>query len=293
MTNRGGYLLMKSFEGWYFKQQSNQDMIAFIPAIHTDINGRRSGSVQVVTPEQSYYIELPDYAVSIDRRNFVIRAGDSTFSAGGIEVSIRNNELTVNGRLSFGAIKPPCGDIMGPYKFLPMMECRHSVFSLTHTVGGSLMVNGRLLGFSEGTGYLEGDKGRSFPKRYIWTQYSWNDKGPCALMLSAAEVKPLGREFVGIIGFVYYMGREYRIATYRGARIAEIGGGTVAVRQGDFKLSAQCLDHGGHALRAPKSGKMNRLIKESLSCGARYIFTEKNNVLFELTTDRASFEYEY
>lgn len=285
--------MTKSFEGWYFKQQSDHHMIAFIPAVHTDKRGRRLGSVQVVTPKSSYFIELPVNTFHIDRKNFIIRAGDSTFSAGGIDVCIRNPGLNVDGRLSYGKIKPPCGDIMGPYSFIPMMECRHSVFSLTHTVSGSLTVNGSVLSFTDGAGYLEGDKGRSFPKRYVWTQCSWAEKGPCALMLSAAEVKPLGREFIGIIGFVYFKGREFRIATYKGARVMEIGGGTVVVRQGDFSLSAQRLDNGGHTLRAPQSGDMKRLIKESLSCKARYVFTEKNNVLFDLTTDYASFEYEF
>lgn len=42
-----------------------------------------------------------------------------------------------------------------------MMECRHSIFSLTHTVSGNLTVNGRVLGFTDGVGYLEGDKGRN------------------------------------------------------------------------------------------------------------------------------------
>lgn len=285
--------MTKSFEGWYFKQQSDRHMIAFIPAVHTDNRGNRSGSVQVVTPENSYFIELPVNTFHIDRKNFIIRAGDSTFSAGGIDVCIRNTGLNVDGRLSYGKIRPPCGDIMGPYRLIPLMECRHSVFSLTHTVSGSLTVNGSVLSFTDGIGYLEGDKGRSFPKRYVWTQCSWAEKGPCALMLSAAEVKPLGREFIGIIGFVYFKGREFRIATYKGARIMEIGGGTVVVRQGDFTLSAQRLDCGGHALRAPQSGEMKRLIKESLSCKARYVFMEKNSVLFDLTTDHASFEYEY
>lgn len=295
--------MLNRFEGWYFKQQSGQNMIAFIPAVHTDRRGNRSGSVQVITPDKSYYIEFPEEAITINRQSLVIRAGESTFSPKGIALNIQSDGISVTGNLQFGKMTPPNGDIMGPYKMVPFMECRHSVFSLTHTVLGSLTVNGRLLDFSDGVGYMEGDRGSSFPKRYVWTQCNWFDEKlsdinrpgieACSLMLSAAEVKPLGRAFMGIIGFVYYKGREIRIATYHGAKVLSIGSGAVTVQQGDYTLTAQLLDSSDQSLRAPTSGEMVRLIKESLSCRARYIFSEKNKILFDFISDNASFEYEY
>lgn len=282
-------------------------MIALIPAFHTS-GDKRSGSVQVITPEKSFFIEIPIEEMSITRRPFAIRAGDSTFSCKGLDLNIQSVTVSVTGRLHFGGLRPPAGDIMGPYKFVPFMECRHSVFSLTHTVKGSLMINGELLNFSDGIGYMEGDRGRSFPKRYVWTQCNWSgddrtdvkrtDAETCSLMLSAAEVNPLGSEFIGIIGFVYFRGREIRIASYCGAKAVSVGSGTITVRQGAYILTAQLLDNINHPLRAqplraPSSGEMVRLIKESLSCRARYTMTESNNVLFDFISDHASFEYEF
>ena len=222
------------FEGWYFKQQTARDMIAVIPAFHTDSAGKRTGSVQVITPENSYYVSLPGESMHIDRQALVLRAGDSEFSLRGMTLNLQGDGLTAVGRLNYRSAVMPRGDIMGPFKFIPFMECRHSVFSLTHQVTGSLTVNGRLYDFSDGVGYMEGDRGRSFPKRYVWAQCSWSDGGPCALMLSAADVRPLGREFVGVIGFVYLYGREIRIATYLGAKTVSVGGGKLVVQQGGY-----------------------------------------------------------
>lgn len=291
------------FEGWYFKQQSGdgisgaavscRDTLAVIPALHTDGAGRRSGSLQLITPDSSWYVPLPPDAVRVERRPLVIRAGDSTFSFRGIELDIREKDLTAAGSLTYGNLLPPKGDIMGPYRLVPFMECRHSVFSMTHTVRGSVAVNGRQLDFSDGTGYMEGDRGRSFPKRYVWAQCNWDDGGPCALMLSAADVRPLGREFVGIIGNIFLRGRELRIATYRGARLVRAGDGELVVRQGRYTLTAQLLEHRNKALRAPVSGDMTRLVKESLCCRARFSLTDESVSVFDFITGQASFEYEF
>jgi hypothetical protein len=319
------------FEGWYFKQQKGDAAVAFIPALHTD-GGRKSASLQIVTPDKAWALDLPRASVRVDwssGRLPVIEAGGSVFSAGGLRLDLQHPELTVSGELRFGPLTPPKGDIMGPYRFVPLMECRHSVFSLTHTVAGSLTLNGQTLDFSDGAGYIEGDRGRSFPKRYLWTQCSWDcgsrlenrdaegggpyedtkrisppvgvaplgdpqfAAAPCALMLSAAAVRPFGLPFIGCIGFVYFEGKEHRIATYRGAEIVELGGGRITVRQGDLTLTAQLLEHAAQSLRAPVSGNMSRLIRESLCCRVRYIFSVKDRVLFDNVTERASFEYEF
>lgn len=287
------------FEGWYFKQQSDNAAIALIPAIHTGRDGRKSGSLQIVTRDKAWCVELPEAPAYKLKPALSIRACDFALTAAGIILNLRRPDITVTGQLLFGPLTPPNGDIMGPYQYIPFMECRHSVFSLTHTVNGSLTLDGRRMDFFHGTGYIEGDRGRSFPKRYIWTQLNWLDRGPCALMLSAADVRPMGIPFIGIIGFVYFHGTEHRIATYRGAKIDTLGGGHVSVRQGEMHLTAQLLDWSAGSvfeaqkLRAPVSGSMTRLIRESLSCRVRYTFTVKECVLFDFITDEAGFEYEF
>jgi hypothetical protein len=176
---------------------------------------------------------------------------------------------------------------MGPFRFVPLMECRHSIFSLSHRVDGQISINGRETVFSNGTGYIEGDRGRSFPKRYIWTQCGWN--GNC-VMLSVADIPFAGATFTGCLGLIYVDGREHRIATYLGARIMAIGDETAVVKQGDLTFKATLLQARAHLLRAPSSGSMTRMIRESASCRVEYLCTPGDQVLLHLISDRASLE---
>ena len=79
-------------------------------------------------------------------------------------------------------------------------------------------------------------------------------------MLSVADIPVLGFHFTGIIGVVLLSGREYRIATYLGARVKRIGENTVTVKQGKYELTAELLQKNAHPLFAPTNGDMNRTI---------------------------------
>ena len=57
-------------------------------------------------------------------------------------LAIHTPELNINGKLHFGPIFPLKYDIMGPFALVPFMECRHSVWSMRHTVSGNVCVNG-------------------------------------------------------------------------------------------------------------------------------------------------------
>ena len=108
---------------------------------------------------------------------------------------------------------------MGPFRYVPFMQCRHSVFSMRHPVDGILSINGTPYEFQNAIGYMEGDRGYSFPTKYAWTQCSFPDG---ALMLSIAEIPFGGFHFTGIIGIVHLRRKEYRLATYLGAKAVKI-----------------------------------------------------------------------
>lgn len=102
---------------------------------------------------------------------------------------------------------------MRPFALVPFMECRHSVWSMYHSVSGNINLNGQKYLFKNDLGYWEGDCGHSFPKRYVWTQ-CFLPNG--SLMLSVADIPLAGIQFTGIIGVVLWKGQEYRLATYLG-----------------------------------------------------------------------------
>ena len=189
--------------------------------------------------------------------------------------------------LRYGPMSRPAADIMGPFRFIPFMECRHSVFSLAHRVNGYIIVNGKCYYFCDGTGYMEGDCGRSFPRRYLWTQANI---GGNSVMLSVADIPFGGIHFSGCIASVYLRGEEYRFATYRGAQVQALHDGQVVIRQGSDILAARLLEPAPHPLYAPRFGDMSRVIHESPSCKVQYIFKKRKNVLLNAVTSQASFE---
>lgn len=179
---------------------------------------------------------------------------------------------------------------MGPFSLVPFKECRHSVWSMRHSVRGNVFMNGQKYFFRNAWGYWEGDCGRSFPKEYIWTQCFFSDG---ALMLSVADIPMAGIRFTGIIGVILWQGKEYRIATYLGARVVKIQNKTVRVKQGSLELDVRLLETSGCPLKAPLKGDMARTIHESASCRAFYRFRKGDHTMFAFETDRASFEFEY
>ena len=285
--------MYRYFEGWYFKQLSVQGTLALIPAMHTDGRGNCSASIQMITEDTVYCVNVPWDTFHKNRRRMRIMAGNSLFCANGIKLDIQTEELSAKGSLTFGPLSPIRYDIMCPFRYVPFMECIHSVFSMAHKVDGSITINGREHVFENAIGYIEGDRGRSFPKRYMWTQHTWQEKSYHSLILSVADIPCLGMQFTGIIGIVLYKGKEYRLATYLGAKVTHIGEGEIMVRQGKYSLYAKRLDGDIMQLRAPVLGSMTRLIREAPSCRVHYRFAKEDETLLDIYADHAGFEFEY
>ena len=51
---------------------------------------------------------------------------------------------------------------MGPFSFVPLMECYHGILSMNHSLKGTLSFQGENLLFTGGKGYIEKDWGHSF-----------------------------------------------------------------------------------------------------------------------------------
>lgn len=274
------------FEGWYFKLTTRDGRaLALIPARHIQAGGARHASLQVISSDRSWWIEYP--GTCEDRFCF----GANRFSAEGLSVSLDAPECSLHGALSFGPLKALKSDIMGPFRFLPGMECAHGVVSMAHTLRGALTLNGEVFDFTGGTGYIETDRGRSFPSAYLWTQCVWQTEPLCGLMLSVASI-PLSKvRFTGCICAVFHQGQEYRLATYRGARAEAWSAAGAVIRQGRACLEVELLRENGQPLLAPIEGAMRRTIRESLCAEVCYRFRVGKKLLFEHTDSRASFEY--
>ena len=275
------------FRGWYIKCQGSFRTVAFIPAFHVT-GGVRTCSLQVITDEGSWYVDYPIGQFRMDENGVTI--GPNVFTRQGIKLDVHRLELTVTGELTFGEFTPLAYDIMGPFKYVPFMQCRHSVFSMKHRVRGELRINGESWKLEVGECYIEGDRGCSFPREYMWTQCC-NPWG--SIMLSVADIPFCGFHFTGIICAIHYRGREYRLASYLGAKAVRIQNGEVIIRQGRKTFTVRRLQDRGRPLAAPVGGDMKRTIRESPDCRVFYHYQEKGQTLFKFISEVASFEYEY
>lgn len=280
------------FEGWYLKYQTkNGKALALIPAIHIDSTGRQSISLQIITDSASWWLEYPEAEFHASEKRFCIRVGQNTFHDKGVQLHVERDGLSLHGTLYYGPFAPLSSDIMGPFRFFSGMECSHGVISMGHLLRGTLTLNGEIIDFTGGIGYIETDRGRSFPSVYLWTQCAWRQPECGSLMLSIATIPLAIGCFTGCICAVIYNGREYRLATYRGARIEQWSDTGAVICQGKYRLTVEVLEGRCHPLRAPVEGTMGRTIHESLQSKLRYRFWKGGELLFEHTDSCASFEY--
>ena len=293
------------FYGWYFRCQGQEGSAAVIPAVHLS-DGKGSCSIQIINREGSLYREFPISQFRINRAKGIMQIGDSLFSRKGIRLRLEayetetargesstgksdENKVTVRGALVFGDFAEPKYDIMGPFACIPEMECRHAVYSMKHTVNGELRIGREKIHFQNGMGYMEGDRGTSFPEQYIWTQH-FIPGG--SIMLAAAAI-PLARtSFTGTVGFLFRGNREYRFATYLGASVTKMGDRELQIRQGRYRLQVRFPENGGNILNAPDKGKMTRKVREDVACKAEYRLTYGKQILLHVVTDKAAAEYD-
>ena len=164
-------------------------------------------------------------------------------------LAVEEPGFSLKGELQYGPLAVPGEDIMGPFRRVPHMQCVHGILSTSHRVDGEVELNGRTLWFDKGRGYWETDRGRSFPKRYLWTQCSWQERQQVSLMLAVAHI-PMGLgSFTGIISEIFFAGESFRLATYHGAKLVRWGEDGAEIRQGRLRLAAQVLER--HPLPPP------------------------------------------
>ena len=264
------------FEGWYFKNVSgNMDAVySFIPGIALNSQNPHA-FIQVINglTGKTHYVEYPLSAFSFSRKDFFVQVGASVFTRDSIRLDIDSDGLKIAGRLVYsGSVKYPASTlspgIMGWYSFVPFMECKHAVVSVTHRIDGWLDIDGTTIDFSGGKGYIEKDWGKSFPESWIWLQSNHFSHSDACLMLSIAKIPWLGSFFTGFLGFLYFDGAFYPFSTYLKSEIT-------GLRYNEEKLFVEItgkryvlqiaagLKQSG-LLRAPKSGEMSCHIKESI-----------------------------
>lgn len=259
----------KYFKGYYYKHQKDKNLLSIIVGETSE-----EKFIQVLTKDWSYYIPSPKGIVC---------------SKKGIRINLNYKDLSLLGEVKYSNLIPIKYDIMGPFKFLPM-ECKHEIISMSHKIEGGFIVNGKYLDFTGGTGYIEGDRGISFPRSYLWIQCGNFEKG-YSIVASVANI-PLGIfNFNGCICNISYLGKEYRLATYLGVKIKIFKKDKLVLEQRKYKLIIEIYNPNGHKLNAPRQGKIDSIIYEDIATIANFKFYINGKELFNITNEFTSFEY--
>ncbi|MCL1872835.1 MAG: hypothetical protein FWF85_01820 [Clostridiales bacterium] len=65
----------------------------------------------------------------------------------------------------------------------------------------------------------------------------------------------------------------------------------ISLQQGRLRLEIEIESGAAHKLLAPQKGKMQREIRERITCGARFYLWKDGKALFSQSSKKASFEY--
>jgi len=272
------------FEGWYFKciSRDRRHAVALIPGMAVTPAGLGHGFVQVINAAngRTYYFDFPYdcFSAAVDQLDVTICG--NRFSSDGLRVDLSQPDVgEVNGSLTFSDCRAyPTSllhpGIMGPFSFVPDMECNHVIIHLSHGISGSLTLDGEFLDFEGGAGYIEKDYGRSFPKEYVWVQASHFDQGNASFVFSHARIPFMGTSFPGFFAYFSDFSKiQARFATYNFSKLVrweidkDAGQCRGLLRGPAGELAFQAEMSGGGKLRAPVDGQMDRVIIESI--GAR------------------------
>jgi tocopherol cyclase len=272
------------FEGWYFKivDATETHRYAVIPGISLgEGEGGPHSFVQVLdgVTGQTLYHRYPVEAFSANETTLDVQVGPNHFTADRMELDLTGTLLPLRGTVTFHGAKPwpvtlPAPGIMGPFAWIPRMECYHGVLSLDHGLSGSLETEEGTIAFDGGRGYIEKDWGQAFPSGWVWMQSNHFGQPGAAntgtsITASIAMIPWIGHSFPGFIVGLLWQGSLYRFATYTGAvtRHLAVTDQTVTWVIEDPVYRLALTGHraeSGH-LRGPSKEDMGRRVPETLS----------------------------
>lgn len=288
------------FEGWYFKNTSNNNNISFIPGINIDDKGKKA-FIQVITNNSSYFVDynINDFRFSFNP--FYIKIGNNFFSKDGIDIDIKDNKQNLNiyGEVKYlnnknintNVLNP---NIMGPFSYIPFMECNHAILSMKNNINGFININNSNIKFNNDNGYIEKDWGTSFPKSYIWCQGNSFKKSNASFMCSIADIPFKLFDFKGLICVLKIDNKEFKFTTYNNSKLIKYTADNnlldIVIKKQDYYLNIKSEYKEGLKLAAPVKGKMEREVYESISEVIIVTLKKKNEIVFSDTSINCGLE---
>ncbi|MCF8380966.1 MAG: hypothetical protein K9H49_15435 [Bacteroidales bacterium] len=274
----------KYFEGWYYKiiNKSEDQAFAIIPGIAMDENGLQQSFVQVLDGKNLHaeYHKFPADQFHATPGKFHITIAGNTFSEKRIILDLPG----IQGELSFeNQILWPSKwfspGIMGPYTFVPFMECYHGILSMDHTIRGQLKIHNEVIDFTDGRGYMEKDWGHSFPSAYFWMQSNHFSQAGISFKASVAKIPWLKGSFVGFIAGLWLNDRMVKFTTYNSSSLvksmADKEKVELVLENKDYRLEILAHRKSSTELSSPISGFMDGRISESMTSEIELLLFDK------------------
>ncbi len=279
----------KYFEGWYYKliSQDETSALAIIPGIAMDEKGEKQAFIQVLNGKslEAEYYRFEAESFQAHPSKFELKLADNFFSASQIKL----NHPELKGELHFknqvGWPKPWYSPgIMGPFSFIPFMECYHGILSMDHKIEGQIHFKGVDYNFDGGRGYMEKDWGHSFPSAYIWMQSNHFSKSGISVKASVAKIPWLGSSFVGFIAGVWLKDRLIQFTTYNFTKLkkSRVSDHYVEIQMENrnHRLKIIATKSEATSLASPIAGFMDGRISESMTSKLEIeLFDKKKKVI--------------
>lgn len=276
---QGKYKKKNYFEGWYFKliDAGQRNALAIIPGVCFDKEGKDSHAfIQVLDAHRSkvHYLRYPLSQFTYREDAFLVEIHKNYFTGKEIRLDIDRDGVRMKGELQFEQIVPypkslTKPGIMGPYSFIPFMECYHGIVNIHHRISGIMNHSGTAIDFGNGYGYIEKDWGTSFPEDWIWMQSNHFPGEDVSLMFSVAKIPWFGTHFIGFISFLRIGKEIHHFASYTNAIISSLeyrdDALHILMEDRQHRMEIKAEHSAGGVLKAPKNGLMSMEILESIS----------------------------
>ncbi len=271
------------FEGWYFKvvNADATKAFAFIPGIAMDAAGNKHSFIQVLDGKKQtagYHRFAADDFYSLPK-NFRVSIQNNSFTESAIQLRLPGltGELQFTGNIPWPKPWYSPG-IMGPYAFVPFMECYHGIVSMDHRVDGMIIVNGEPVDFTNGRGYIEKDWGRSFPSAYFWMQSNHFSLPGISLKCSVAKIPWVRSSFVGFIAGIWLHNRLIKFTTYNQSKLitsfADEKKIKIVLENKQYRLEILAHRDAATELASPVRGFMEGRIEESMTSAIDVLLTD-------------------
>lgn len=289
------------FEGWYYKviSENQKHAFAIIPGISMDKNGQKQAFIQVLDGKslKATYHKFDVKEFQPTQKKHELKIQNNFFSENKLILDLPH----IKGELLFENLTPWSNSffspgIMGPFSFIPFMDCYHAILSMNHNIKGQLSLNGENLFFDKGKGYMEKDWGHSFPEGYIWMQSNHFSQKGTSIKASIAKIPLLKSSFIGHIAGILFNGQLIEFTTYNRTKLTtcKVSQKNVQIEMENpmYVLKINAQRERTTSLAAPILGLMSGRIEESLNAKIHIILLDKktNQTLIDDTGTSAGIE---